>query len=129
MQDSIKSINDYSWATWRENVDFGYEVQFSRYESSGEDLYGWHVDCGSYDHRTLNWILYLTDDFKGGETEISPDTVLFEEDHETIRKHKACWSLKPEKNTLLIFPSYLVHRVRPSTDGETRKTLNGHIQI
>lgn len=127
MMDKVKSIPDLSWQVWKPNEPFSYEVQYTRYKSNGLDAYMWHFDHGNGQRRVLNYILYLTDDFDGGETDLSADLALNYDNG--ITAHKINYTIKPERNMLLMFPSWIMHRVRPSFSGGIRKTLNGHVQM
>lgn len=124
IQDASIPWTDLSWKGWRKNIPFQYELQFTRYLSGKNNRYEWHVDTvGS---RLLNWIYYLNDDFEGGETEIAVEDEFIWE-REERHKHNVFKKFKPTKNSLLIMPSWLIHRVKPVLNGANRQTLNGHV--
>jgi predicted 2-oxoglutarate/Fe(II)-dependent dioxygenase YbiX len=74
------------------------------------DGYGWHIDCGSLNRRKLSFTLQLSDpaDYDGGELEIWTGA-----EPQVMPK---------EKGTLIAFPSFMLHRVKPVTRG-VRKAL------
>lgn len=84
-----------------------YEVQFSEYRSDTEGHYDWHEDnswLGGGQDRKLSLIIQLSDPstYEGGRVELARDT-------------------PPEQfgaqGDVLIFPSFLRHRVLPVTAG------------
>jgi PKHD-type hydroxylase len=82
-------------------------LQYTEYDSEKEGHYNWHIDIGEgeYAGRKLSVVLLLNDDYEGGELEI--------------------WErgfVPKGKGNLFIFPSYLLHRVTPVTEG-IRKSL------
>lgn len=92
-------------------LDEGY--QLLKYQSASEDklgdFYDWHIDIGqsgASKFRKLSVIIQLSDavDYTGGELEIN---------------HNGTASIM-EKNlgTLIAFPSFLLHRVKPVLTGE-----------
>lgn len=88
------------------------EMQYTEYQASEGGHYGWHHDIHwnamSAGDRKLSITVQLSapDEYEGGEFEFS------ECDTPTSK----------EKGTVLVFPSYLQHRVLPVTEG-TRKSL------
>lgn len=81
------------------------DIQFSQYDEQGH--YDWHVDVSSSNNRKISASLQLTDpsEYDGGELEFDYG--------ETVDK---------TQGTLIIFPSYMRHRVAPVTRG-TRYSL------
>ena len=81
------------------------EVQVARYYA--EDFYDWHLDIGKTDTSTrkLSLSVQLTDpnDYEGGE--------LVLRDYQNERPVK-------ELGSVIVFPSYLSHRVNRVTTGE-----------
>ena len=67
--------------------------------------YDWHVDIGNGDASTrkLGFSILLNDDFEGGEF------LVFNNGIQTINL---------EKNQILLFPSFLPHKVNPIIQGE-----------
>lgn len=61
----------------------------------GGGYHVWHYESGAFDvkHRELTWMVYLNDDFEGGETEF------------LYQKRR----LQPKKGTVVIFPAGLTH--------------------
>jgi PKHD-type hydroxylase len=90
------------------------EIQYSEYDASYKGHFGWHVDYGVGDTilpcRKYSSTLQLSsygEDYEGGEFEL-----------DGIKLPKEAY----EKGALILFPSYLLHRVKPVTKGK-RKTL------
>ena len=109
-------------------TDFGFDIdgvqdmQYTEYNSSDDGFYDWHVDtqwCDS-DHmfqRKISLTVQLSDsdEYEGGDFEIMNtewDTFLKSLPEGGIRK----------KGTIIIFPSFVTHRVTPVTKGK-RKSL------
>lgn len=96
----------------------GYDnLQYSEYHASENGKYDWHMDMyvGDLPHtdvetRKLSLVLWLNDDYEGGDFELIYQSL---ESPITIPK---------EKGKLIIFPSFLFHRVTPVTSG-IRKSL------
>ncbi len=95
---------------------FGFteRLQFTAYEIG--HFAHWHLDVGSerYSIRKLGFTIQLTDpaDYEGGEFEVL-----------TFNEPVA---LPKTRGTAIIFPSYILHRVKPITAG-TRMSLIGWI--
>tara|TARA_R110000822_G_scaffold141909_2_gene279767 strand:+ start:22 stop:636 length:615 start_codon:yes stop_codon:yes gene_type:complete len=101
-----------------------HEIQYTVYEKGGE--YKWHLDSTYPDNRIANFILYINDDFEGGELELSFENnidIYHDDEQFNPPTHMV---VVPKKNTLLIMPSDMWHKVKPITNGK-RRTLNGHI--
>jgi PKHD-type hydroxylase len=87
------------------------DIQYTKYYDTGNH-YDWHLDLGHgrSNHRKVSITVQLSDpdDYEGGDFQImaGPNPV----------------TLSKTKGTVLLFPSYLLHRVTPVTKG-TRKTL------
>lgn len=86
------------------------EMQFGEYDASYGGKYDWHHDVDwenekNYD-RKLSIVVQLSnpDDYEGGNFEFS----------EVQSPHDLLWE---KQGSILIFPSYLVHRVTPVTKG------------
>lgn len=93
---------------------FETKVQATRYSAEEEQFYGWHIDL--LDHtpkeRKLSCSLLVNDDYEGGELQFS--------------YNKWFQTIKPERGDVLVFPSWLPHRVRKVKSG-TRKSLVGWV--
>ena len=98
----VDEANDHLW-------DFNLHscqesMQYTEYPPDGGH-YDWHMDCGHgiQHQRKVSITVQLNDDYKGGELQIhngsNPST------------------LKKKKGTVVIFPSYMLHRVTPVTKG------------
>jgi len=105
-----------------------HETQLSIYMDG--DWYGWHRDHNDQWHRLLNFVYYLNlaGDFTGGELELSHRP----EEIDDVNKLKANETIPPIDNTLILFPSYIWHRVKEVKMQSNhmlhgRITINGHI--
>lgn len=91
---------------------FREKIQYTVYKSDFKGHYSWHLDLGiNYTNRKLSIIVQLSDpnEYEGGDLQIWVDRA----EPVTVEK---------EKGTVIIFPSYLLHRVTPVTKG-TRRSL------
>lgn len=93
------------------------DVQYTVYEGDSEAHYDWHVDSwhglnNKKQDRKLSMTIQLSDksDYEGGE---------FETDSAFIPISSAT----KEKGTMIMFPSYLRHRVKPVTKGIRRSLV------
>ena len=89
-------------------------IQFTEYHESYTGHYGWHFDVGPNSRsciRKLSIVVQLSnpDDYEGGDLEFSMD-------NDSILKAPR------SQGSIIIFPSYLRHRVTPVTKG-TRRSL------
>ena len=104
---------------------FGFDInyidsyQFTTYKSEDKGFYDWHEDIfwdndDDMIHRKLSMTVQLSDsnDYEGGDFEFESPTQMPRK--ESLRK----------KGTVLIFPSFIKHRVKPVTKG-VRKSLVG----
>jgi predicted 2-oxoglutarate/Fe(II)-dependent dioxygenase YbiX len=91
---------------WKYEVEGKEEVQFMKYEVNGH--YDWHIDIGSHRHsnRKLSFVIPLSDpdDYEGGEL------ILKSSSKET--------SIPLKKGTIILFPSFMLHKVTPVTKGK-----------
>jgi PKHD-type hydroxylase len=81
-------------------------LHYNTYESTNSGEYGWHNDaCKNecYDFK-LTALLNLSEEYTGGEFE------LFLNGPKEIKEYSV-------PGTLLIFPSWIPHRVKPTTSG------------
>ena len=110
-------------AGWNFNWDFSESCQFTKYKKG--QYYDWH--CDSWDKpykeegptkgkiRKLSVTVSLTDptQYKGGELEFD----FRQNDPDKKRKIRTCTEILP-KGSLVVFPSFVWHRVKPITKGE-----------
>ena len=85
-------------------------IQYTVYNSDDQGYYDWHIDMGpDKARRKLSLVCQLSDpsEYEGGELQINSGRILIPE---------------KEKGTVILFPSYLLHRVTPVTKG-TRRSL------
>lgn len=89
--------------------------QYGKYKKEGH--YDWHTDSGPtlQEHRKLTFVVGLSDpdDYEGGELEIN-----------ITGNHEKSFTTKIKKGDVVVFPSYLPHRVKSVTKG-TRMTMVG----
>ena len=108
-------------AGWDFQWDFTEAFQFTHYTPG--QYYGWHCDGfkGAYKEkkrfnyyakiRKLSVVVSLSDgkDYKGGDLEFLS--------HNVKNKKVVCESMR-NRGSLIVFPSFIWHRVQPVTDGE-----------
>jgi PKHD-type hydroxylase len=92
---------------------FADPLQYTVYDGGKGDHYTWHSDgyeSNGKAYRKLSAILILSDpsEYEGGDLEVFIEV-------EPVR-------IEPIRGRLIVFPSYLLHRVTPVTKG-VRKTL------
>ena len=109
-------------ADWNYQWDWTESCQFTKYKLNQH--YAWHKDSwekpyeeNTFPHfkgkiRKLSMICSLSDpaDYEGGTLEIQP------RDDRDPNKIIVCNHLKP-RGSIIVFPSYLYHRVKPVTKG------------
>lgn len=86
------------------------QIQYTVYNAEDQGYYDWHIDMGPEKaRRKLSLVCQLSDpsEYEGGELQINTGNILIPE---------------KEKGTVILFPSYLLHRVTPVTKG-TRRSL------
>jgi PKHD-type hydroxylase len=88
-------------------------IQYTEYNGEEEGGYDWHLDVGAYplNHRKISITVQLSDpnDYEGGDLEIWAGGA------EPIKAPR-------QKGAVVLFPSYLMHRITPVTKG-VRKSL------
>lgn len=95
--------NDY-WGF--DIVGFGEYLQYGEYNSNVSGHYDWHLDLGQHScWRKISMSVQLSDPdtYKGGDLQ--------------LYTKKDIISVPRKKGTILFFPSYLLHRVTPVTEG------------
>ena len=105
---------------WNFDITWLEPMQFTKY-GPGEK-YDWHVDTLIHevspdDVRKLSFTILLNEDFEGGEFELevgSPES------------KNRIQTLNMKAGDIVVFPSYVWHRVKPVTSGE-RHSLVGWI--
>jgi PKHD-type hydroxylase len=109
-------------AKWNFQWDFTEPLQFTKYETN--QYYGWHQDQhpepflgrnNFFDNkiRKLSSTLLLTDEkeYKGGDLEFA----FF--GHPNLKKTQKSVCKTRKKGSIIIFPSFVWHRVKPVTKG------------
>jgi PKHD-type hydroxylase len=101
--------NDEMWGF--ELKGAGENIQLGEYTQDGH--YDWHMDCrgGFSVRRKLTVVVQLSDkdDYTGGDLEVM-----------TSRKPR---QVPREAGTIILFPSYILHRVTPITGGVRRSMV------
>ena len=115
-------------AGWNFKLDWFEPIQFTKYFASEKGHYNWHVDIGRpYDDSNPNWenkqrklstIISLSDpsEYEGGDFEFN-----FKNKQPGLDTSWPVPELK-EQGSIVVFPSYHWHRVKPVTKG-TRYSL------
>lgn len=86
------------------------KIQYTVYTENDKGHYDWHIDMGPMEvNRKLSVVVQLSDpsEYEGGDLEINNGKIV---------------QVEKEKGTMILFPSYMLHRVTPVTKG-TRRTL------
>lgn len=91
---------------WQYDIRSGEDIQVGRYPPGGH--YKMHSDFNPYDedkpyHRKITVVMGLSDDYTGGELEIST-----KDSTELLRLNKG---------DVVVFPSWMTHRVHPVKTG------------
>lgn len=106
-------IEEANNALWKFNLySMNEQIQYTEYYQDGGH-YDYHLDIGGgypLNQRKISITVQLagSDEYEGGDFQI-----LRGKSPESLPKHKGC---------VLVFPSYILHRVTPVTSG-TRKSL------
>ena len=125
----VEQARSKCWRTIK--IDHLQAVQYTIYNAPG-GKYNWHSDMciGSRgtERRILSMVVQLadTDTYTGGEFEISECAEMDTNDvsYGQIPDPEDVKTLRPPRGSVIIFPSFLSHRVLPVTKG-TRKSLVG----
>lgn len=101
----------------------GYDsFQYTRYDGAERGTYSWHMDCflggqelglpvDMIQPRKLSLTLVLNDGYEGGEFQVNTGD-------------QACPTTVPcKRGTVIAFPSYVIHSVRPVTKGIRRSVV------
>jgi PKHD-type hydroxylase len=104
-------------AGWNFDVNFTEKVQFTKYKLNQH--YTWHKDtqiAGDRNEpiRKISSVIFLNNpkDYEGGEFQFKLDN----------EKKQEIVNVKPDAGTVIVFPSFITHRVTPVTSG-VRHTL------
>lgn len=87
------------------------EIQYTEYEESYQGFYDWHTDAGN-NNRKLSIVVQLSDpaEYEGGELQVQNGE----------HPYRVC---NKEKGGMIVFPSFLLHRVTPVTKGCRRSLV------
>ena len=100
------------------NIDFINDIQYTTYKATENGKYDWHEDvfwdCPREYHRKLSFVMQLTDpsEYEGGVFEI--DSQFPQMDAQQLLR----------KGTVVVFPSFIRHRVTPVTSGIRRSLVS-----
>jgi|SRR5210317_98571 len=112
-------VNNANSSLWNLDLSHLEILQYTKYNSKYKGHYGWHVDNLFQNHRNsmrkLSFSVLLSDPdkFEGGDLELSYG------DGPT--------KMPRQKNKMILFPSYTLHRITPVTKG-IRESLVGWVQ-
>jgi PKHD-type hydroxylase len=108
------AINCNNERYWFDLLGFHQELQLTRYSEG--DFFDWHLDfgAGEISARKLSMTIQLSDpdDYEGGDLQFMINQKIV--------------SAPREKGTIVIFPSFIMHRVTPITKG-TRQSIVGWV--
>lgn len=112
LADYIAYANALHWQF--DLLGFDEPSQYTRYDAQELGHYDWHMDminCWNKPPRKLSAVIQLSapDEYEGGEF--------------CIKTNSADTVLSKEKGTLIIFPSYILHKVNPVTYGIRRSLV------
>lgn len=105
----VAKVNFYHY---RYSLDYiAGQMQLGNYKAKNKGKYDWHTDNGFDSMRKLSFILQLTnpEEYKGGTVQIKtgPETV----------------ELPNARGDIMIFPSQVLHRVTPVTEGDRQSLV------
>ena len=106
----IEMVAQCNNAFYRFHLTGIYEmIQYTVYTGEDQGFYGWHVDMTPTGNRKLSLVCQLSDpsEYDGGQLQINNGKII---------------DIEKKKGHVVIFPSYMLHRVTPVTRG-VRKTL------
>ena len=110
--DLVRSANETSFQF--ELAGFTEPLQLAQYSSA--QFYDWHLDLGNdkFSIRKLSFIVQISDEnsYEGGEVEVYCE--------------KEPRVMERQRGSIIVFPSYILHRVKQVTQGE-RWSLVGWI--
>jgi PKHD-type hydroxylase len=101
----FEMVNEANNHLWDFNLSHAAEsLQYTEYPPDGGH-YDWHIDCGPHiqAQRKVSITVQLNDDYEGGELQL-------------WRGQNPVTALK-EKGCVVVFPSYMLHRITPITKG------------
>lgn len=108
---AIKTNNERYWF---DLLGFHQELQLTRY--SKDDFFDWHLDfgAGEISARKLSMTVQLSDEdaYEGGDLQFMVNQKIV--------------NAPRKKGTIVIFPSFIMHRVTPITKG-TRQSIVGWV--
>lgn len=118
LNDYVNAVNSKLFGF---DVSYGFNsLQFTEYDGNGEEkqFYNWHMDClhdNAVFDRKLSVVVQLSEpeDYEGGVFEID----------DVARPYPLNTSLFQPRGSILIFPSYIKHRVLPVTKGVRRSLV------
>jgi PKHD-type hydroxylase len=109
----MNCINEANNALWNFNLHTVLDnIQYTEYEGNGGH-YDWHLDIGpnSINHRKISVVVQLSEPeaYIGGDLELHPGNNSF--------------AVPRKKGAIILFPSFLLHRVTPLTSGLRRSLV------
>ena len=108
------AINCNNEKYWFDLLGFHQELQLTRYSKG--DFFDWHLDfgAGEISARKLSMTIQLSepDEYEGGDLQFMINDKIV--------------NAPREKGTIIIFPSFIIHRVTPITKGK-RQSIVGWV--
>jgi PKHD-type hydroxylase len=110
----VEYVRDANEKMWRFDVtNLWDDIQFTEYDAAYAGHYDWHMDVGGAESSTrkISISVQLSDptDYDGGELE--------------FMLHRSVVQAERSRGTVVLFPSFLQHRVRPVTRGVRRSLV------
>ena len=109
----FKNVEKFNNEFFKFNLSEINDIQYTEYDESYKGHYDWHLDTGNDTNTTrkLSVVIQLSDpsEYDGGELQV----------HNGESPYRIC---NKEKGSMIMFPSFLRHRVTPVTKG-TRRSL------
>lgn len=101
----MKTANDDMWGFHITGMED--DLQYTEYDGDYEGFYDWHMDFGGYNSSTrkLSMVVQLSDpeEYEGGELQFLVNRGIIDAPN--------------AKGTVIFFPSYITHRVKPVLKG------------
>lgn len=109
-----KTVNEGNKNAFGFDLSYFNDVQFTEYDAMYEGHYTWHQDtvwgANTFHQRKLSLVIQLSnpDSYTGGDLEFLKEDCIHLPKYEDIRK----------QGTIILFPSFLKHRVTSVTSGK-----------
>lgn len=106
------AVKEANSSMWGYDI-FGYNdpLQFTTYFATNNGHYDWHADFGpTISNRKLSVVIQLSDpsEYEGGELQLQNPNII---------------SMKRQKGLVIVFSSFVLHRVTPVTKGKRQSLV------